>query len=98
MALAAAEDEGGAVVGVIDGNEVYEGVVVQVREVEDGIALVIETRITCYLPRGNSGLTGVVGVVLEDGVFVVVVTIVAAEDGIDAALDVFHVGGGQQHL
>ena len=94
MALAAAEDEGGVVVGVIDRNEMHEGVVVQVWEVEDGITLVIETRITGNL----TFLSTRVGVVLEDGVGIVVVTIVAAEDGIDAALDVFHVGGGQQHL
>ena len=40
----------------------------------------------------------VIGVVFEDTVFVVVVTIVATEDGIDTPLDVLHVGAGTFQL
>ena len=87
VALAGAEDDAHMVAGVVGRHEMHEGVVIHVRVAEEGVALAVGQRAAVS-----------VGVVLVDAVGVVIAAIAAAEEAIDAALDILHIGRGPHQV
>ena len=67
-------------------------------EGEDGITLAIKAGITSHLTCRQTSLSTRIGVILEDGISIVIATVVTTEDTVGTALYILHEGGRFQHF